>query len=274
MLIRRMFCNPIMSKGLVFVLFSVVFFGACVPNKKTVLLQYGDELKKDEVELDTILRTYNPQQFEYRIQPEDILSIRVSSLTQEEYDFFNNQDMANMNLLGQPGGVALAGHLVDYNGEIEFPVVNKIKVSGLTIFEVQKLIQQKAEDFLSEPVVDVRLLNFRITLLGEVLNEGTFSIFNNRTNIIEAIGLAGGLEDLADRNNVKILRHKNGSVSVFYIDLLDENLVHSPFYYVHSNDIIIVPPLKQRPFRQYFGQNLTLVVSSLSLLLLTINLLN
>lgn len=263
-----------MSKGLVFVLLSGIFFGACVPNKKTVLLQYGDELKKDNFVLDTVLRTYNPQQFEYRIQPEDILSVRVSSLTQEEYDFFNDQNSANMNLQGQQAGVALAGHLVDYNGEIEFPVVNKIKVGGLTIFEAQKLIQQKADDFLSEPVVDVRLLNFRITLLGEVLNEGTLSIFNNRTNIIEAIGLAGGLEDLADRNNVKILRHENGKVNVFYLDLLDENLVNSPFYYIHSNDIIIVPPLKQRPFRQYFGQNLTLVVSSLSLLLLTINLLN
>lgn len=274
MLIRRKFCNPIMSRGLIFVLLGVVFLGACVPNKKTVLLQYGDELKKDEVQLDTILRTYNPRQFEYRIQPEDVLSIRVSSLTEEEYDFFNKQDAANMNLQMQQGGVALVGHLVDYRGEIEFPVVNKIKVSGLTIFEAQKLIQQKADDFLNEPVVDVRLLNFRITLLGEVLNEGTLSIFNNRTNIIEAIGLAGGLDDLADRNNVKILRHENGKVNVFYVDLLDENLINSPFYYVHSNDIIIVPPLKQRPFRQYFGQNLTLVVSSLSLLLLTINLLN
>lgn len=274
MLIRRMFCNPIMSKGLVFVLFSVVFFGACVPNKKTVLLQYRDELKKDDVTLDTVLRIYKPRQFDYRIQPEDILSVRVLSLTEEEYDFFNDQNVTNMNFQAQQGGAVLAGHLVDYMGEIEFPVVGKIRVAGLTIFEAQKLLQEKANDFLKEPVVNIRLLNYRITLLGEVTNEGTISIFNNRTNIIEAIGLAGGLDDLADRNNVKILRHENGEVNVIYVDLLDENLVNSPFYYIHNNDVIIIPPLKQKPFRQYFGQNLTLVVSSLSLLLLTFNLIN
>ena len=253
---------------------GAVIFISCVPNRKTVLLQYGDELKEKDIQLDSVLRMYQPNQFEYRIQPEDILSIRVTSLTQEEYDFFRDPADQNVNIQAQQGGALLTGFLVDYNGEIEFPVINKIKVGKLTIYEAEALIQKKAEQFLKEPVVRVRLLNFRMTILGEVLNEGTLALFNNRTNIIEAIGLAGGLDDLADRSNIKILRHENGEVQVYYLNLLDENLVNSPFYYVHNNDVIIVPPLQQKPFRQYFGQNLTLVVSSLSLLLLTVNIIN
>lgn len=261
-----------MGRLLFFIVLVSIFFSACVSNKKTLLLQHGDELNDKSKVLDSVVRSYETYQFDYTIKPEDILSIQVSSLTSEEYNFFD-QGLNDTNI-GQQGGLLLSGYLVDNKGEIEFPVVDRIKVEGLTIFEVERLIQQEADKFLKEPVVRVRLLNFRITLLGEVNQNGAISLFNNRTNIIEAIGLAGGLQDLADRSKVKILRHENGKVNVHYLNLLDENLVNSPFYYVHNNDVIIVPPLKQKPFRQYFGQNLTLIVSSLSLLLLTVNLLN
>ncbi|WP_185154414.1 polysaccharide biosynthesis/export family protein [Fulvivirga sp. M361] len=264
-----------MCKYLTFIGIGVLLIvSSCVPNRKTVLLQYEDELEQENYPTDTTLRSYKPDRFDYRIQPEDVLSVKVLSLTREEYDFFNETNDTNLVNQGQQGGIVLSGYLVDYNGEIEFPVVNKIKVAGLTIHEAQKLIQSKAMDFLKEPVVRVRLLNFRVTLLGEVAQEGVISVFNNRTNIIEAVGLAGGLDDLADRSKVKILRHENGTVNVYYINLLDEDLVNSPYYYVHNNDVIIVPPLKQKPFRQYLTQNFTLVISTLSLLFLTINLFN
>ena len=89
---------------------------------------------------------------------------------------------------------------------------------------------------------------------------------------MEAIGLAGGLGELADLKNVKVVRQHENTVSVHYVNLLEEEFIESPYYYVHPNDVIVVPPLKQRPFRNYFGENLALIVSTLSLLILVLNL--
>jgi polysaccharide biosynthesis/export protein len=92
--------------------------------------------------------------------------------------------------------------------------------------------------------------------------------------MLEAIGHAGGLTDLADKRNMKLIRQVNGHTEVAYVNVLDEDFINSPYYYVHQNDILITGALRQRPFRKYFGPNLSLVISSLSLLLITLNLIN
>ncbi|MEM1002345.1 MAG: polysaccharide biosynthesis/export family protein [Bacteroidota bacterium] len=234
-------------------------------------LQSKNELDQD-FRPDTVLRSYDLPQFGYRLKPEDILSIRVNSLTKEEFDFFQENQSAQM--LGNPAGLAISGYLIDENGDIEFPVVGNIQLSGLTILEAQHKIQQAAQDFLTNPVVRVRLLNYRVTILGEVNQEGVIDIFNNRVTVTEVIGRGGGFTDLANRSNVKVIRQNDEMAEVAYVNLLDEQLLTSPYYYVQSNDIIIVEPLKQRSFRQYFGPNVGLLVSSISVLLLTLNLLN
>lgn len=89
--------------------------------------------------------------------------------------------------------------------------------------------------------------------------------------MLEAIALAGGLTDLADKTDIKIIRQKGDKMEVAYLNVLDENFVNSPYYYVHQNDVVIVPALKQRPYRKYFAQNLGLLISTLSLLLIVLN---
>jgi polysaccharide biosynthesis/export protein len=248
----------------------LVIMSGCVSNKKTVMLQKQDVNVKN-LPKDTVVRFYTTEQFDYRIQPNDILSIRFESITPEKYDFLSKQTtMQNVNLAG--GGALIIGEMVNDQGEVPFPILGKVKVSGLTVFQIQDKLQKAADQYLESPVVKVSLINFRVTLLGEVATEGTILLTNNRVTMLEAIGVAGGLGEFADRSNVKLFRNRNGRTEVQYLNLLDENFINSPYYYAYQNDVLIVPALKQKPFRRYFAQNLSLVVSTLSLLLLAVNL--
>jgi len=248
--------------------FLVLALTSCVPNRKVTLLQKGDIAQAD-LPTDSVVRTYQPDSFTYRIQPNDILYVRFESITDEKYDFLSDRTVAQGGMNVNP---LMVGELVDHNGEIPFPVLGKVKVSGLTVFEIQEKLQALANQYLDSPVVKVRLINFRITVLGEVAKEGTVVLSNHQVTMLEAIAQAGGLGELADRSNIKLLRQRDGKTEVIYLDLLDEDFVNSPYYYANQNDVLIVPALKQRPFRKYFGPNLALVVSSLSLLLLAFNL--
>ncbi|MEM9390731.1 MAG: polysaccharide biosynthesis/export family protein [Bacteroidota bacterium] len=250
---------------------GILVFSSCVPNKKILYLQSEGELDKD-FPVDTVLREYKMGDYEYRIQPEDILSIRIESLTEEEFNIFAN-DQENIAGANQ-ANLALSGYLVDKDGNIHFSEIGVVKVTDLTIHQIESKLNDLISQYVEKPAVKVRLMNFRISVLGEVNQEGIVSSFENRMSILEAVARAGGVTDLADRVKVKVIRQLSGRAKVMYVNLLHEELLDQSNFFVHPNDIIIVPPLKQRPFRNYFGQNLTLVLSSVSVLLLTINVLN
>lgn len=235
-------------------------------------MQKNDVNVKD-LPKDSVVRTYALDTFQYKVQSNDVLYIRFQSLTNKDFDFFNQGagQQQGMNM-GAGGAAQLFGDLVDENGEIPLPVVGKVKVAGMTVFEIQAKLQKIAAQYIEDPIVKVRLLNYRISVLGEVASEGTVTLSNNRVSMIEALAQAGGLGELADRSNIKLIRQKGGQTEVVYINLLQEDFFNSPYYYVNQNDILIVPALKQRPFRRYFGQNLSLIVSTISLLLLAFNL--
>ncbi|MEP2671036.1 MAG: polysaccharide biosynthesis/export family protein [Cyclobacteriaceae bacterium] len=260
-----------MKKGILLLVLMAALAASCVTNKKYVYLQKEDVNKKD-LPLDSVVRSYKPIDFNYKIQPQDLLSVRFESITPQEYDFLGQRTQSGQVNNAIQGNALLIGDLVDENGEIPFPFIGKIKVAGFTVFQIQENLQEIASNYLDSPVVKVRLLNYRFTILGEVNREGTITISNNRINVLEALGLAGGLTDLADKSILKIIRQYDGETTVAYVNILDEEFVNSPFYYINQNDVIIAPALKQRPYRRYFGQNLSLVISTLSLLLLTINL--
>lgn len=249
-----------------------LILSSCVQNKKILYLQNGDVNQTDIQPKDSVVRKYNVEQFTYRIQPQDILYITFESLTPDELDFFAKASPNTGNINLQAGGGLIIGEIVDEKGMIPLPVVGKVKVSGSTVFEAQDKLQELASQYFDSPKAKVRLLNFRVTVLGEVNSEGSIGVSNNRATMLEVIGAAGGLGDLADRSNIKLIRQQGNEVTVQYLDLLSEDFINSPYYYVHQNDILIVPPLKQRPYRKYFGQNISLIVSTLSLLLLAINL--
>jgi len=251
----------------VFFLLCVLVWG-CVPNSKFVYMQ-KDDVRKKNIPTDTVLRNYGMKLDDYRIQPMDLLSIRVETNTAEEYDFTLKLNPGGQN---SSQNSTLNGFLIDNNGEVEYPVIGKIKLAGLSVFEAQDRLRDAVGIYLSNPVVRVRLLNFRFTLLGEVTAEKQVISQNTRITMMEAIGMGGGLSDLADRSKVKVVRQVGGKSEVFYVNLLKEEFVTSRYYYVQQNDIIIVPALRQRPFRQYFQQNTLLFVTSITALLILISL--
>lgn len=253
---------------------AIVFLSGCISNRKVTLLQKND-LNVKNLPKDTTVRTYQLEMFNYRIQPNDVLSIRLNSLTTKDFDFFSaySPQQSNLYMSSTTGSAQLIGELVDEQGNIPFPVVGHVKVSGLTVFQIQDSLQRIANQYFESPIVKVRLINYRITVLGEVKTEGSIVLGNNRVSMLEALGLAGGLSELADRANIKLIRQHGNETEVKYLNLLDEDFMKSPYYYVNQNDVLIVPPLKQRPFRLYAGQNLALFVSTVSVILLTLNLL-
>lgn len=263
-----------MRNSFIFILGTLFLFASCVTNKKFLYLQNKGDLSKKNNPPDTSVREYTLEDFSYKLQTNDIISVRYQSLTAKEFDFFATQNQQNNSgvAAGSAGNFLLVGELVDEKGEIPVPVIGKVKVQGLTVFQAQDTIQKLANRYLESPIVKVRLLNYRATILGEVTKEGSINFGNNRVSLMEAIGLAGGLNDLADRSNIKLVRQNGSKTEVHYVNILKEDFLTSPYYYVHQNDMIIVPPLRQRPFRMYFGQNFSLVLSSVSFLLVIISL--
>lgn len=253
----------------------ILLSNACVVNKKVQYLQKEDvNLKSDALVKDSIYRTYVLSDFEYKLKPEDVISVKFYSLTPDEYDFFSIKSGSGIayNQFQNGASALVNGYLIDENGEVEFPVVGLVKIKDMTVYQAQNEILKIAKQYLESPVVEVRLLNFRFTLLGEVKKEGTIGSLNNRITMLEAIGLAGGFTDYADKANVKIIRQGDGKAEVYYLNLLDENFINSPYYYMNQGDVLIIPPLKQRPYQIYFGKNLALIISSMSLLILVLNL--
>src|SRR5690349_17841913 len=170
---------------------AVFLLSSCVTNKKYVYLQKDDvNPKKNQLPKDTVVRAYSIDHFDYRIQSNDILSVRFESLTDEEFDFLGREHYQNTGSVSNlnSGNAQLIGELVDQQGEIRFPFIGKVKVEGLTVFEIQEKLQALADQYLESPVVKVRIINYRITILGEVNKEGNITLGNNRVSMLEAIG--------------------------------------------------------------------------------------
>ncbi|MGC3947700.1 MAG: polysaccharide biosynthesis/export family protein [Chryseolinea sp.] len=261
-----------MARLVLFLGLCVCLLGACVPAKKLVFYQHGDELKKrKEIPKDTVLREHALKIQEYRIQPLDLLSVQFETLS-DQNDLFDFLSRINPQMRASANAQQIAGILVDKEGNIEYPVLGMIHVSGLTMFQAQDTIKSVAAKFIPDVAVRVRMLNFRFTVLGEVHGEKTVTSSNTRLTMSEAIAMAGGFSEMADRSTVKVIRQDGDSVEVYYVNLLEEKFLESKYYYVMQNDVIVVPPLKQRTFRTYWTSNIGIITATLSFVFLIVSL--
>ncbi|MFM7016010.1 MAG: polysaccharide biosynthesis/export family protein [Bacteroidota bacterium] len=181
------------------------------------------------------------------IQAYDILSIYVSSLNPEATAFFNVFSKSEGPTVGDSYSTRPnVGYLVDAEGNIDMPLVGKINVIGLSTSQAKDVIQKQLEKYLQQPSVRIYFENFKVTLLGEVTHPGVYTVTNEKLTLPEAIGLAGDLSIFGNRKEVMLIREVKGEKIYIPIDLTRRDLFYSPYYYLHSNDILYIPPVKDK----------------------------
>jgi polysaccharide export outer membrane protein len=248
-----------------YILFSIfaVFLFSCrsVPTDITYFQNYEEYVKTRNLN--------NDSQYELKIKSNDQLLIIVSSpvLDQTQVAQFNLPANAYLS----PGestttlSQTLQTYLVDKNGYIFFPVIGKIQVGELTRSQAVELLTRKISEYLPEPIVNLQIVSFKITVLGEVRSPGPISVRNERMNIFEALGAAGDLTIYANRRNVILMRENNGSGEFHKLDLTQADILSSPYYYLQQNDVIYVEPNDTRKKESKYGAGESYTFSVISI---------
>ncbi len=203
--------------------------------------------------------------YDARIKPKDLLTITVNTFDREASLPFNLMYPSNSpnGFSNNVGENIMQKYLVDNDGEIDFPVLGNIKVAGLTKKEVEAYLRGRLSVYLKEdPLVNVRMVNYKISVIGEVAHPNTYTITNEKVNVLEALALAGDMTIYGKRKNVKLMREgENGERNVYTIDLTDKNLIHSPYFYLQQNDVLYVEPnrtkMRNSRYSAMTGQVLT-----------------
>ncbi|MEJ1236943.1 polysaccharide biosynthesis/export family protein [Chryseolinea sp. T2] len=177
-----------------------------------------------------------------KIQPDDILAITVSSLSAESNVIYNNVLLPANGNVGTLAEKINEGYLVDKNGFINFPVIGKVALAGLTKEEAIEKMTDLIKTQVKNPIVNVRFINFKVTVIGEVTKPATFVVETEKINVLEALGLAGDMTEFGRRENVLIIREKDGIRTSARLNLNNKAVLTSPFYYLQQNDIVYVEP--------------------------------
>jgi polysaccharide biosynthesis/export protein len=216
----------------IFILIVPLLF-SCVNTRKAIYF----DIKKDSI-TQIQFQNVNPV-----IQKNDLLSITVSSLSQEASQVYNVSNV----VVGGSNNV-LGGYLVNDEGNIQFPVIGSIKAVGLTKEELQQSISRELVDrkLLLNPIVTVRNLNYKVTVLGEVAKPTVINVPSEKITILEAIGFAGDMTLYANRSDVLVMREENGERKFKLLDLNSNEVFNSPYFYLKPNDIVYVKPNKAR----------------------------
>ncbi|WP_316838264.1 polysaccharide biosynthesis/export family protein [Pedobacter nutrimenti] len=245
----------------------VLFFSSCGVKYKSV--PYFQDLQDSGLVAERI-DNYNP----LKIQKEDILAITVTSLNNEASAIFNMGNTSSTNPAinnSTVSSTAANGFLVDEKGDIQLPLVGSIKVSGLTTTQARELVQSKLLTYLKEPVVSLRLINFKVSVLGDVAHPGVYPIQTERVSLPEALSLSGDLNITAMRKNVLLVRENEGKRQFIRLDLSSKDIFKSPYYYLQNNDVLYIQPgnAKYASVDSSY-RNVSLIISALSVLAIII----
>lgn len=229
----------ILLKSLFIFLTTIFFLNSCGTKKKLVYFQPNDS---DST-------TYNIPAFKPVFKVDDFLSITVTAEDLEATVPFNLFAAPGSNVGAGANGYTQGvpeklGYLVDASGNVNLPVLGQVEVAGKDRQTLTKELEEKLAEYIKDPVVQIQILNFKITVLGEVGRAGTFKIPNERITLLEAIGLAGDLKITGKRKDVLVIREVNGQKQEFRVDLTSKDLFASEVYYLSQNDVVYVTPNK------------------------------
>lgn len=256
----------------IIVIVLIILLSGCSSSKNIPYFQ-----NIDQVSLESSRGLYDA-----RIMPKDMLTITVITTDPKAAAPFNLSVQSSLNSSGQFGGGSgsLQGYLVDNDGNINFPVIGKLHVVGLTKTQCQELIRQKVAPYLSaseNPVITVTMASYRVTVTGEVGRPGVIPVTTEKMSVIEALAQAGDLTIYGKRENVMLIREDtDGQKEVHRLNLNDAELINSPYYYLQQNDIIYVEPNRVKAKNSTIGSSTTLwfsfvgIVTSVASLVLNI----
>lgn len=257
--------KPLWHRYFLLLIFIIPLFFSCAPNRKAY---YFNEIQNSA--------TFNALEVpDVVIQPNDLLSITVSSLDPDASNMFNLPNQPQVRSSTPTGDVLEpAGYLVNKEGFIRFLMLGNIKAAGLTKQELQAKIRDAIIDkkLLLDPVVEIRHLNFRVTILGEVTRPTVITVPNEKITILEALGLAGDITIFGKKNNVMVIRTQDGKRVATRIDLNKTALFNSSFYYLKPNDIVYIEPNKARVMSSTrLTQLLPGIISALSVFVVVVD---
>jgi polysaccharide export outer membrane protein len=238
----------------------LLFLCSCTSKKNLVYFQGPTEVNSE------ITKSYSPL-----LQKDDLLSITVMGLDPKAAEPFNLPltPVVTNNVGGYSQGAPTPpGSLIDEDGNIDFPVLGKVKLGGITRSAAVELMKERLAEYITKPSVNMRILNYKVTVLGEVRNPGTFTIPNERISLPEALGIAGDLLITGVRNNVLVIRDVNGVKTETRIDMTTKELFKSPVYYLQQNDIVYVQPNRAKINSSVLNPaNVGMAISILSLVI-------
>ena len=248
----------------IILLLAVVLLAGCTSYKSVPYLQNSDNISLESASLPL---------YDARIMPKDLLVITVNASDPQVAAPFNLTVQSPLNAnstsnLYTTSQAVLQQYLVDNAGNINFPVLGSLHLGGLTKNQAEALITERLGAYLKEvPVVTVRMVNYKISVMGEVTKPGTFTVNNEKINVLEALAMAGDLTIYGVRDNVKLIREdEQGRRNIHTLNLNDANLILSPYYYMQQNDILYVTPNKAKAKNSDIGNSTTLWVSATSIM--------
>ena len=240
----------------------LVWLSSCYSRKELVYLQDNSFSN----EYPTQIKNRRPT---YKLQVNDVLHIDVQNPDTEAAQFFN-YGQQQMNGFGNQSTLFVMGHSIGEDGFVTVPLIGKVKVSDLTVDEAKKLLQQEVDKFLKNTTVDVKLISFKISVMGEVNNPGYYYVYNGQANVLEGLSLAGDITDFGNRNNIKLIRQNDNGAEVVLLDLTSSEVMKSKYYYLLPNDVIYVEP-SDKQVRRANLEPIAVVFSALTTLALIVN---
>jgi polysaccharide export outer membrane protein len=243
--------------GIVFLLATIIL-ASCNTRKNMTYLR--------DLENQVTLEGTPPPPKQIKIRPDDNLYISVKTINPEINELFTNNSSSEIGSSPRwetPAGQHINGYQVDQQGNIVLPIIGTVHLAGLTLMEAQVAIQKQADEYLKDANIQVKLLNYKVNVLGEVNSPGVYYNYNNSLTILEAIGMANGITEYAGLTDVSVIRKTDTGTKSYKIDLTKKNVLKSDAYYIYPNDVIYIEPQSLKNTRLNSGMY-ALFLSSIS----------